>query len=62
MLYGTSRDHAVVRVPFDGVASPLTCLQCSGIYVSENFAIFNPFSSLQGGRILLLYVRQGSEA
>lgn len=26
MLYGTSRDHAVVRVPFDGVASPTDLL------------------------------------
>lgn len=62
MLYGTPRDHAVVHLPFGDVASTLMCLQCSGIYVFENFAILNPFSLLQGGGILLLYVRQGSEA
>lgn len=51
-----------VRVPFDDVASPLTCLQGSEIEVFENLTIFNPFSFLWGGGILLLSLRQGSEA
>lgn len=51
-----------VRVPFDDLASLLTCLQGSGIEVFENLTFFNPFSFLRGGGILLLSVRQGSEA
>lgn len=51
-----------VRVPFDDLASLLTCLQGSGIDVFENLPIFNPFSFLWGGGILLLSLRQGSQA
>lgn len=61
-LKTSPRETQWVRVPFNDLASLLTRLQGSGIAVFENLTSFNPFSFLRGGGILLLAVRQGSEA
>lgn len=53
-LKTSPRGTQCVCVPFDDLASLLTCLQGSGMEVFENLTFFNPFSFLRGGGVLLL--------